>query len=65
MIGSCDACCRSQRDVAGEKEERRRKLEDLQEKLGRVEGAIQTAENDGRQFDAEVKRSQEIERELR
>lgn len=57
--------CRSQRDVAGEKEERRKKLENLQNKLRMVEGAIQTAENDRKQFDAEVKRSQDLERDRR
>lgn len=46
---------RSQRDVAGEKEARLRQLQDLEERLRRVEGEISTAENDRRQFDAALR----------
>ena len=49
---------RSQRDTAGEREQRLRLLEDSQKKLVMLEGDIATAENDKRQFEAEVKRTE-------
>ena len=50
--------CRSQRDTAGEREERQRQLEECQKKLAMLEGDIATADNDRKQFDGEVKRRQ-------
>ena len=47
--------CRSQRDIAGEKERRAKDLADLQGKLTQLGSEIATAENDKRQFDAAVK----------
>ena len=51
--------CRSQRDIAGEKELREKRLQELQKKLARLEGEMATAENDKRQFDADTKRASE------
>ena len=50
---------RSQRDIAGEKEAKLRKLKELEEHLRKVEGEISTSENDRSQFDAALRMCQE------
>ena len=56
---------RSQRDRSGEKELRKKQLEDYQAQLDKLDAAIAVAENDKKQFDQAVKRSQERTSELR
>ena len=54
---------RSQRDVSGEKERRLRQLQELEEKLKRVESEMATADNDRKQFHNAVMRSAEASKE--
>lgn len=56
---------RSQRDVAGEKEQREQRLLELQKKLARLEGEIATAENDRKQFDADAQKTSNQQSMLR
>ncbi len=57
-------CGRSQRDTAGEREKRAKRLEECQKMVARLDGDIATADNDRRQFDAEVKRRQTQRNEI-
>ena len=54
---------RSQRDVTGEKERRLRRLQELEEKLKRVESEMKTADNDRNQFHHAMMRSAEAYKE--
>ena len=56
---------RSQRDLAGEKEARAKLLAEHLKEVAMLEAHITTAENDKRQFDAEVKRGSDQKIELR
>ena len=57
------SCSRSQRDVTGEKERRLRRLQELEEKLKRVESEMKTADNDRNQFHHAMMRSAEAYKE--
>lgn len=61
----CALLPRSQRDLSGEKEQRAKQLMEFQEKLSKLEEEVTTAENDRRQFDADIRKETEARNEQR